>query len=95
MITWLKRWLNKPEIQDPHLAKIIEAAKAEIRLTYNIADPKVERIDKSPCAAMRHLPRNGKAWFVVFPYPENLFTISIVEVDDATQSVTRLWQPPR
>lgn len=93
MFKKLKRWFSQMAKLDPHVERIIENASEAVRRDYQIEHVKITRLDRSPCDAMKNLPRPGPAWFLVTPHPW-LKSILIVEVDDATEQVTRIWRPP-
>jgi hypothetical protein len=88
----LKRWFLLMKEPDPHVERIVENAREAVRRSYQVERVDIIRVDRCPCYAMKHLPRPGPAWFVVTEYPR-VKNILIVEVDDTTQQVTRVWVP--
>jgi hypothetical protein len=78
-----------------YIGRVIKRTEAEICLHYQVERAEVLRIYKDPPRAVRHMSRPGPAWFLKFAKP-GARGIIFVEVDDATERVTRTtWASPR
>ncbi|HKD27810.1 MAG TPA: hypothetical protein VKC66_18135 [Xanthobacteraceae bacterium] len=80
--------------QGTHMDRIIAEAKKAVEARYGVADARVERVFRDPPPAMRGLARPGPAWFLRFAKP-HAKGVLFVEIDDATERVTRIWGTPR
>jgi hypothetical protein len=90
----IRRRVGESKARSEHRDRIIERARAVMSRDYQVERAEVMRLDHKPPPAMRPLPRPGAAWFVVFGRP-GAKGILIIEVDDATEQVNRVWAPPR
>jgi hypothetical protein len=82
-------WRERGAHIDRIMAEATNAARA-----HGIADARVDGIFHDPPPSMRDMARPGPAWFLRFgdPYARGVL---FVEVDDATERVTRVWHTPR
>jgi hypothetical protein len=77
-----------------HLDRIIEAGRQAMLTHHHIERPTVRHMSQDPPPPMRHMPRTGPAWFLAFVNPK-VRGLVFVEVDDATEQVTRVSATPR
>ena len=80
--------------QGAHMDRIVAKAREAVNAKYGVADAKEDRVFRDPPPPMRDLPRPGPAWFLRFAKP-NVKGVLFVEIDDATEQVTRIWSTPR
>jgi hypothetical protein len=77
-----------------HMDRIVERAREAMLANYQVQRAEVLRLSKEPPAPMKDLQRAGPAWFVAFGRP-NVKGMVFIEVDDATEQVTRSWATPK
>jgi|HubBroStandDraft_1064217.scaffolds.fasta_scaffold70103_2 hypothetical protein len=77
-----------------HIDRIVESARDVLRNEYQARPTERARLSRDPPAPLRNMPRPGPAWFLTFGRTDAR-SIYIVEVDDATEQVTRVWWPRR
>jgi hypothetical protein len=77
-----------------HLDRIVERAREMMFTHHQVQGARVVRLSQTPPPPMRHMPRPGPAWFLAFANPD-VRGMVFVEVDDATEQVTRMWATPK
>jgi hypothetical protein len=77
-----------------HMDRIVERAREVMFANYQVQRAEVLRLSKEPPAPMKEMSRPGPAWFLAFGRP-GVKGMVFVEVDDATERVTRTWATPK
>jgi hypothetical protein len=88
-----RKWLAWQEHQ-AHVARIMDRAAEALCAEYQVQAARIERLSRDPPLPMRYLPRPGSAWFAQFANP-HVRGVVFVEVDDASERVTRIWTTPK
>jgi hypothetical protein len=94
LIDVVRRRARASRARSEHMERIIERAREAMFAEYRVQRTEVVRLSKYPPPPMRHMPRPGPAWFLAFANPR-VKGMLFVEVDDATEQVTRIWATPR
>jgi hypothetical protein len=94
LVDAVQRQLRAWQASNEHMDRIVGSARQAMLADYPVHQPEVLRLSKEPPAPMKHLPRSGPAWFLTFGRP-GVKGMVFIEVDDATEQVTRSWATPK
>jgi hypothetical protein len=90
----IRRRARGSRARSEHLNRIIEAGRQAMLIHHHIERPTMRHMSQDPPPPMKHMPRTGPAWFLAFVNPQ-VRGMVFVEVDDATEQVTRMSATPR
>ena len=93
MLKQFRDWVSN-FVSDPHLDRIRKNALDALRSDSQSEEPLILKFTKNAPHPMKEMPRAGAAWFIQAAPKPRVKTLVWVEVDDATEKVTRTWVCP-